>query len=185
MRKAFRVGAAFSVLCAVLALVLVNYDPASAAPGDPNTNFSAYLTGANETPGLPVQTVGMAYFHVNGDGDSLSYSVTIPNVTNVAAGHIHLGVPGQSGPVVAFLYMSNPGSGAVNVNATGTITAKDLVGPLKDQPMSALIKQLSTNAYVNFHTDDGVMPANTGQGDFPGGETRGQIKSADTARLNP
>jgi hypothetical protein len=31
------------------------------------------------------------------------------------------------------------------------------------------------NAYVNVHTSDGVDPGNTGPGDFPGGEIRGQI----------
>src|SRR5262249_21762909 len=32
------------------------------------------------------------------------------------------------------------------------------------------------NTYVNVHTNDGVPPANTGPGDFPGGEIRGQIR---------
>jgi hypothetical protein len=32
----------------------------------------------------------------------------------------------------------------------------------------------SGNAYVNVHTNDGVEPPNTGPGDFPGGEIRGQ-----------
>jgi len=31
------------------------------------------------------------------------------------------------------------------------------------------------NAYGNVHTDDGVAPGNTGAGDFPGGEIRGQL----------
>jgi hypothetical protein len=30
-------------------------------------------------------------------------------------------------------------------------------------------------AYVNVHTNDNVPPPNTGPGDFPGGEIRGQI----------
>jgi hypothetical protein len=30
--------------------------------------------------------------------------------------------------------------------------------------------------YVNVHTDDGVAPPNTGPGDFPGGEIRGQVR---------
>jgi hypothetical protein len=34
---------------------------------------------------------------------------------------------------------------------------------------------LAGNAYVNVHTNDGVDPTNTGAGDFPGGEIRGQI----------
>jgi len=32
------------------------------------------------------------------------------------------------------------------------------------------------NTYVNVHTNDGVAPTNTGPGDFPGGEIRGQIR---------
>jgi hypothetical protein len=31
------------------------------------------------------------------------------------------------------------------------------------------------DAYVNVHTNDGVAPTNTGPGDFPGGEIRGQL----------
>jgi hypothetical protein len=34
----------------------------------------------------------------------------------------------------------------------------------------------SGGAYVNIHTNDGVAPTNTGPGDFPGGEIRGQIR---------
>lgn len=32
----------------------------------------------------------------------------------------------------------------------------------------------SGNTYVNAHTNDGVAPPDTGPGDFPGGEIRGQ-----------
>jgi hypothetical protein len=41
-----------------------------------------------------------------------------------------------------------------------------------DDVVAAMI---SGNAYVNVHTNDGVAPTNTGPGDFPGGEIRGQI----------
>jgi hypothetical protein len=30
--------------------------------------------------------------------------------------------------------------------------------------------------YVNVHTNDGVDPTNTGPGDIPGGEIRGQVR---------
>src|SRR5437667_342610 len=46
-------------------------------------------------------------------------------------------------------------------------------------PLSDLIAALSTaGAYANVHTNDGVAPTNTGPGDFPGGEIRGQIDVA-------
>ena len=58
----------------------------------------------------------------------------------------------------------------------GSFTAANLTGPLAGQPLSALIAAMdSGNAYLNFHTNDGVAPTNTGPGDFPGGEIRGDI----------
>jgi hypothetical protein len=33
--------------------------------------------------------------------------------------------------------------------------------------------------YVNVHTNDGVAPTNTGPGDFPGGEVRGQLQHGE------
>lgn len=182
MRKILRACAGLSVLVGLFALVFVT-SPAAAAPGDAGTSFTAYLSGANEVPGRGVSTTGMASFHISDDGQSVSYSVAIPSVMNVMAGHIHLGAPGQNGPVVVFLYMGKAGGGQMSLNYTGTFTAADFVGPLKGQPMSALTSQLANNAYVNFHTDDGSMVADKGPGDFPGGETRGQIKSADNGRI--
>ena len=78
---------------------------------------------------------------------------------------------GRSGPIAP------AGSGRVNgVLATGTITAANLIGPLAGQSLEALIDEIEAgNAYVNVHTNDGVGPTNTGPGDFPGGEIRGQI----------
>jgi hypothetical protein len=43
-------------------------------------------------------------------------------------------------------------------------------------PLSDLISALEAgNLYVNVHTNDFVAPTNTGPGDFPGGEIRGQL----------
>ena len=57
-----------------------------------------------------------------------------------------------------------------------SITAGNLVGPLAGQPLSALVDAIEAgNAYVNVHTNDGVPPTNTGPGDFPAGEIRGQL----------
>ena len=66
------------------------------------------------------------------------------------------------------------GSGVL---AESTLTAADLVGPLAGQPFSALMDAiLAGNAYVDVHTNDGIDPTNTGPGDFPVGEIRGQIR---------
>ena len=48
-------------------------------------------------------------------------------------------------------------------NGCGWIDLDDVVTALE-----------SGDTYVNVHTNDGVEPPNTGPGDFPGGEIRGQ-----------
>ena len=63
---------------------------------------------------------------------------------------------------------------------TGTIDAADVIGPNGQGIAPTQIRELvaAMNAgvtYVNVHTNDGVDPANTGPGDFPGGEIRGQL----------
>jgi len=83
---------------------------------------------------------------------------------------------------VVFLYGNvPPGGGSVNgVLAEGTITAANFVGPLAGQPMSVLLAAMQAgNTYTNVHTNDGIAPTNTGPGDFPGGEIRGQIRAGD------
>lgn len=137
------------------------------------------LTGAEEVPARDTNARGNAQFTISDDGQSITYRLIVANINNVVASHIHQGPAGTNGPVVAFLYGPQPaGSGPLNgVIAEGTITAADLLGPLAGQPLSALIDAMRAgNTYVNVHTNDGVDPTNTGPGDFPGGEIRGQIR---------
>ncbi|WP_119279679.1 CHRD domain-containing protein [Calidithermus roseus] len=122
---------------------------------------------------------GNALFGLSAEGSELHYKLIVANIENVVASHIHLGPAGANGPVVAFLYgPAAPGGGRTDgVLAEGTITAANLVGPLAGRPLGDLIAAMEAgNAYVNVHTNDGVAPPNTGPGDFPGGEVRGQIR---------
>jgi hypothetical protein len=141
-------------------------------------NYRAHLTGAEEVPERETRAQGQATFQLRADGSELHYRLIVANIENVVAAHIHLGARGTNGPVVAFLYGSvPPGGGRLNgVIATGVITEASLVGQLAGKPLSALIDEIEAgNTYVNVHTNDGVDPTNTGPGDFPGGEVRGQI----------
>ena len=149
-------------------------------------NVGAQLSAAEEV--MPAGVVnestarGNALFQVNADGTAITYRLIVANIENVFMAHIHQGPAGSNGPVVVWLYPSTApaagptGGGRIDgVIAEGTITAANLMGPLLGQPLSALIADLTSgNAYVNVHTNDGVAPANTGPGDFPGGEIRGQ-----------
>jgi hypothetical protein len=149
--------------------------PAAAGPGD---TFAVHLTGDEEVPPRETPAQGQAIFKLSADGTELSYRLIVANIENVVFSHIHLEEAGVNGPIVAFLFHDvPPGGGPVNgVLATGTITAADLINSLAGHPLSDLIDEMrSGNAYVNVHTNDGVAPINTGPGDFPMGEIRGQI----------
>ena len=162
-------------LLILLVFVLSNGLAASAGA---NRNYSLHLAGRNEIPARDTNAQGQAIFHLSKDGTELHYKLIASNIDNVVASHIHVGGPNENGPVVVFLYgPAAPGGGRTNgVLAEGVITADSLIGPLAGQPFSALLDALdSGNAYVNVHTNDGVDPTNTGAGDFPGGEIRGQF----------
>ena len=162
-------------LVAVLAIAAT----AHIASADSNPTFTAHLSGSEEVPSNASSATGQAIFQLDTAGGSLGYRLVVANIDNVVAAHIHLAPQGVNGPVVAFLYgTAAPGGGTSNgVLATGTITAANLVGPLAGHPLSDLIAAMEAgNTYVNVHTNDGVAPPNTGPGDFPGGEVRGQVR---------
>ena len=141
-------------------------------------DVGTHLKGRDETPPRDTQAQGQAIFQVSPDGLSVSYRLIASNIDNVVASHIHKGAVGVPGPAVVFLYgNAAPGAGRHDgVLATGTFTAANLIGPLAGQPISALVTLIeSGEAYVNVHTNDGVDPPNTGPGDFPAGEIRGQL----------
>lgn len=143
--------------------------------------FVAHLDGNQEVPARATHAVGQAVFQLSADETELSFQLIVANIENVVAAHIHLGVPGVNGPVVAFLAGPfAPGGGRVNgVIGAGTITSADLQGPLTGMDLSVLVAAMRANGtYANVHTNDGVAPTNTGAGDFPGGEVRGLISPA-------
>jgi len=145
-------------------------------------DFITNLTGAEEVPPRDTKARATAVFEVSEDGTSVGYKLVVANIDNVVASHIHLGAAGVNGPVVAFLFAGPaPGSGPISGKiGEGTITADLLLGPLAGMPLSALVDAMAAgNTYVNVHTNDGVDPVNTGPGDFPGGEVRGQIRIPD------
>jgi hypothetical protein len=159
-------------------LVILSLTSLAATPASDNRNFGAHLTGDEEVPARETLAQGQAIFQLSKDGSALHYKLNVANIENVVASHIHVGAAGANGPVVAFLYgPAADGGGRIDgCIADGTITAANLVGPLAGQPLSALIEAMEAgNTYVNVHTNDGVAPTNTGAGDFPGGEIRGQI----------
>ena len=147
-----------------------------AKTGDPLS--STHLKGENEVPPRDTEAQGQAIMKVAPDGLSITYKLIASNISNVIASHIHVGPPTANGPIVVFLYGTAPSGGGPHdgILAEGTFTAANFVNTLAGKPFSALLTEMANgNTYVNVHTNDGVGATNTGPGDFPGGEIRGQI----------
>jgi len=168
-----------AMVVAALTVVVV----AATTMAAPRRNFVTPLSGAEEVPVRDTMAHGVAIFQLSADGESLSYRLIASNIDNVIMAHIHIGPAGANGPITVWLYPedgpppADAGGGRHNgVLATGTITSDDLIGPLEGGSLADLVDALgSGSAYVNVHTNDGSDPANTGPGDFPGGEIRGQV----------
>jgi hypothetical protein len=144
-------------------------------------DFIAPLQGRQENPAVATGATGLVQFRLINRGDTLFYRLVVHNIHNVVAAHIHMAPKGMNGPVVAFLLTPQPpGGGEVDGTLVeGEIEQDDLVGPLEGQSLSVLLEAMRTEGiYANVHTNDGVDPANTGPGDFPNGEIRGQVRRA-------
>ena len=165
----------------IVGLVFVlGFVAAGVAVAGANSNWSTHAKGDQEVPD-PRETSAQAQaiFHLSKDGTELHYKLIASNIENVVQAHIHQGLAGANGPVGVFLYGLVPaGGGRTNgVLAQGTITSANFIGPFAGRSVEDIAALLdSGGAYVNVHTDDGVAPTNTGPGDFPGGEVRGQVK---------
>jgi hypothetical protein len=130
-------------------------------------SFSAKLSGGEAGPAVTTPATGKAEFELSMDGKELTYKLTVTDIENTTAAHIHLGVVGKDGPPLAGLFAGPRKEGKFSgVLAEGVLTDKNLMGSLSGKPLGELVKLVKAGGtYVNVHTDA-----------YPGGELRGQIK---------
>lgn len=138
--------------------------------------FVAQMLGANEVPARTTPARGVIKFNLSRDGSVLRYKLTAKRIQNVVGAHIHVAPPGQNGTIAVDL-VEGMKVRRRNVSMKGTIVAAELTGPLAGMTLADLVAQMTAGTtYINVHTDDGVGDSDTGPGDFPGGEIRGQIR---------
>ena len=112
-------------------------------------NLNAAAEGAGHT------SPGSGVFTFVDNGNVINWTLTLTNITNVTASHIHLGssVPaGTAGPVIVNLFLPNrpPETGTLNgVVAQGTITNANNSSVSLD---SLRVLFNNGNAYANVHT---------------------------------
>jgi len=128
--------------------------------------YSAHLEGKAEVPAVESKAGGDANFTVTADGKEITYVIKVKNIENVTAAHIHAGKRVEIGKVVAGLFAGPKKEGKFSGELIeGTITRKDLTGPLAGKTIKDLIDLMKKgDAYVNVHTTTN-----------PGGEIRGEI----------
>jgi hypothetical protein len=159
-------------------LLLIGGRFGGTATAGPGGSYTAQLSGAEEVPARTTPASGMVALQVSPDGQSITYSVTVSDITNVRMGHIHIGPKGTNGDIVLPLVPTAPPGGGPRsgVIGQGTATAAELTGPLQGKTLADLVAEMDAgNAYVNIHTGSGANPATLQPGDLPPGEIRGQI----------
>ena len=102
--------------------------------------FKAPLTGKEVVPPVDTKAKGEAVFKLSKDGKELSYMLKLKDIENVSAAHIHAGKKGAEGAPVAGLFAGPKKEGMFSGElAKGTITDKDLVGPLAGKTVADLV----------------------------------------------
>ncbi len=179
--------------------------PLFAVGANSDINLGTHLTGDEEflavAPDAPhprdSTAQGQAIFRVNDDGTRVDCRLIATNINNVFQAHIHCGLPNSNGPIRMWLFpvppppavlgqngtALPPGGGrqsgvlsASSFNPTGIVCPAISANGLVIHPAEPLLDAIRAGrTYVNVHTNDGVGSGNTGPGDFPGGEIRGQI----------
>ena len=146
---------------ATVIIVALSYAAIAVNPGSTNwttqTAFaqevfvSSNMTGAKEVPPVNTTASGSASF-VNNQ-TVIDYDLSVSDLYNVTAAHIHQGRAGANGPIVVTLYMTADPSPGLFGGYSGNITSSMLEGPLRGEQLSALVDILSNGqAYVNVHT---------------------------------
>jgi hypothetical protein len=161
-----RLARTVSVL-AITALISVacSDDNTTGIPSDVEI-FTATMNGANEVPPLPTPTTATGKATFTALGNLLSWSVSVTNLNNVSAGHIHFGDASTPGGVMVNLSPTAGDYTTETVIASGSLVVDDTV----------LVHMRAGNAYVNIHTSDASLPGNNTPGDYTGGEIRGQTR---------
>ena len=153
------------------AIVFVSINHTAIYASTEEQKFWTGLEGEFENPQVDTTASGIAVFKVA--EDSIWYLINVTGIDKVTASHIHGGALGENGPILASLYRTNDNfTGNINGTLTqGNITGQTLVGQAaaRDQLFDIVSRMKNGTTYVDVHTID-----------YPAGELRGQIMSANS-----
>ena len=140
-----------------------------------------HLSGAEEVPVRETHAKGFLALKLSHDRQAIHYALLVHRIDNVQQAHLHLGERGTNGPIVAWLYPEAPPAVGIPGRSEGLLShgaITRLYGPMEGQTIEELWAAIRAgDIYVNVHTNDLQGEPNTGPGDFPGGEIRGQVRT--------
>ncbi|MFK0571813.1 CHRD domain-containing protein [Endozoicomonas sp.] len=142
------------------------------APAENSYLFSATLTGEQQVEPVCTNTRGSAFITVDPDCGEIAFNLRIKNAEGIFAdsgAHIHCGIKGENGPVIAFLAGDMPGGLNGKVTVRGVLTRDNIVSDACGENLEDILEaMLHGKTYVNVHS-----AAN------PNGEIRGQLHYTD------
>jgi len=147
-------------------VILVSFGMAADKQGS-DCSFQAKFLGNEVVPPVETKAKGEVTFRLNKEEDELVYQLTLTDIEEVMAAHIHVGRRGIKGEPVAPLF-TEPKKGDISgtLYSEGTIAAYQLVGSLKGESLDCLLQMMKKReTYLNVHTKK-----------HPDGEIRGQIE---------
>jgi CHRD domain len=156
-----------TTLATTLALIATSFAVMQQIQAQDGDSIITFLSGKEEVPPNVSNASAWAKFQSVDNGSQLAYSVSIIGLKEITGAHIHNGIKGQNGDIVAVLSKgkSAEDGGNVTISWNGNITKDDLQGPLKDKEISDLISLMrNSSTYVNVHTEE-----------YKDGAIRGQI----------
>jgi hypothetical protein len=158
----FSIAVAVAAVLSTLMITAATHGLTDLAFAQGGAKFGFNLTGSEEVPPVQTNATGMAEISAyTVAGDSITYSVNAMNIQGVTAGHIHLGKPGENGPIVFTMFKYDPPRN--EVSETGTITADKLEGPMAGKRVfDVALAGSNGSLYMNIHTVEN-----------PNGEIRG------------
>lgn len=137
------------IFFAVLSLV---YDVGLSAAQAASMPFVASIDGSQEVPPVTTGATGAATFQLDAQGAGLQFVLTVENLADAIAAHIHCAPVGMTGPFGVTLFNGQPTT--VNgILAQGTIETADANNACGWADLAAVVTAMeSGDTYVNAHT---------------------------------
>jgi hypothetical protein len=127
--------------------------------------YRATLNGASEVPPTTSTATGTFTASLDEAAGTITWTLSVPSITNAIAAHLHQAAPTAAGPIVLNLYVPPSGTAPVgSLNVSGTSRQTDVIGPLAGNFAGFVAALKAGNIYVNVHTTQN-----------PPGEIRGTV----------